>query len=270
MDLSDGGGGWRHGNVESSFCAWNGWRDGSTSPISKQLSNGGQGSLSSWSQIHLGNLLNFGGSENDARGDGSTTATNDNGVGFVNGNGSSSPEDDIAQALNNLSFDQREQVYHDIHGISSAATPEDPEMVSMNLKSLDEQLQNRLQDEMLQASYLSSSVSALKLAMDQDPAYVAQESFLLSFLRAEEWKPNEAADRLMKFLEQKKELFGVEKLTKNITLDDMDQHDLACLSSGGMQTVPLQDQSGRHILFAIPELEEYRTPENLVRKLSPR
>ena len=47
----------------------------------------------------------------------------------------------------------------------------------------------------------------------------------------------------------------------------MDENDLECLESGGLQHVPLQDQSGRQILINIPSIEKHRTGENLVRLL---
>ena len=56
-------------------------------------------------------------------------------------------------------------------------------------------------------------------------------------------------------------------MAKEITLEDMDGDDMESLESGALQLVPLQDQSGRRILISIPNLEKYRTEENLVRLL---
>ena len=252
MDLSGGGGGFQANRGNSTWCNWDVCRPGSTSPVEETRYNGA-GSLQEWSQFNLGSLLN-------------RTSLRDGTTGKeVNVEGNE--VDEIAHALNNLSFEQRERAYDDLHGISSTDAPEDPEMVEQSLRKFDEILQKRLQNEILRSS--SSSASALQLAMDQDPTYLAQESFRESFLRAEDWNVKGAVDRLISFLEQKKELFGSEKLTKDIMLDDLDEDDMEALESGGLQVVPLKDQSGRQLMIAVPQLEEYRTPENLVSLVSP-
>ena len=159
--------------------------------------------------------------------------------------------DVIAEALNKLTFEQRENAYHDIHGIitdvRSTNIEEDPTMIQERLIELDKHIQAILNDS-------SIRTSALKEAMKQCPDYVCNESFRLSFLRADEWKPSDAADRINRFFQMKSELFPKEKLTKNITQSDLDDQDRAFLSCGTMQATPLKDRSGRSIIISLIDL----------------
>ena len=159
--------------------------------------------------------------------------------------------DVIADALNRLTFEQREDAYHDIHGIvtdvQSTDIEEDPTMIQERLIELDKHMQAILNDS-------SIRTSALKEAVKQCPDYVCNESFRLSFLRADEWKPSDAADRINRFFQMKSELFPKEKLTKNITQSDLDGQDRAFLSCGTMQATPLKDRSGRSIIISLLDL----------------
>ena len=130
---------------------------------------------------------------------------------------------------------------------------EDPRTVNEKLEEFDKRLQSYLDSD----NYINSTWnSALKEAMAQDPAYVRDESFRLSFLRADEWNPAQAADRMYRFFQAKKGLFGVEKLTKDITIDDLDDDgDLRYLASGVLQMTPLKDRSGRRVSVLVPMLK---------------
>ena len=93
--------------------------------------------------------------------------------------------------------------------------------------------------------------------MEQDPNYIKNESsLLLSFVRAEEYNIERAAKRFVSFLEAKRSLFGVAKLTKTIITmeEDFNEDDMICATSGGLQLVPLKDQSGRHIMIHVSPL----------------
>ena len=73
----------------------------------------------------------------------------------------------------------------------------------------------------------------------------------MMFLRAEEYDPSDAAERMIRFFEFKKELFGVEKLVKDIALDDMDEDDMHFLGNGYCQVSPYTDTAGRTIFVFI-------------------
>ena len=95
-------------------------------------------------------------------------------------------------------------------------------------------------------------VIALRQALELDPNYLRNNRQLkLSFLRSERYKPKEAMEKMIKFFEQKKMLFGVDKLAKRITIDDdLTQEDIHFLNKGFLQIVPVKDRAGRIIYFA--------------------
>eukprot|EP00526_Cylindrotheca_closterium_P026840 CAMPEP_0113629714 /NCGR_PEP_ID=MMETSP0017_2-20120614/15428_1 /TAXON_ID=2856 /ORGANISM="Cylindrotheca closterium" /LENGTH=51 /DNA_ID=CAMNT_0000540129 /DNA_START=15 /DNA_END=167 /DNA_ORIENTATION=+ /assembly_acc=CAM_ASM_000147 len=49
------------------------------------------------------------------------------------------------------------------------------------------------------------------------------------FLRGNRYDTKAAANQMLKFFETKQDLFGTEKLTKDITIEDLDEDDIACL-----------------------------------------
>ena len=72
------------------------------------------------------------------------------------------------------------------------------------------------------------------------------------FLRSDYFDAPAAARRIVRHFEQKLELFGVEKLTKNITQADISQDTLDCLYHGFGQMLPVRDRAGREVLIMNP------------------
>ena len=215
--------------------------------------------------------------------------------------------DEIAHALNELSFEERQDVYDDIHGVprtshensnnnydnknalnvmgggggrrtGSIINPEtieneDPSFVKNCLDEMYREILKQFWTSKNSSSSSSSnspsSTSALRYVMEHEPTYIEQNiNFRLSFLRSEEFHSMNAAMKLVNFLQCKAELFGLHRVTKNITLHDDYAHeddDLQCLQSGGLQHVPLTDQSGRNIVIRVSKLENIKTDENMVR-----
>ena len=137
----------------------------------------------------------------------------------------------LAKELNSLSLREREQVFHDIHGVSQSVE-ETPTFVAQKLAELD----------------LNVSKKKRRYAYDrakaQNPDYVASRRFRLAFLRAEEFDAEAAATRLVRFCEEKLLLFGEERLGRDVTIQDFSEEDLQCLKSGAMQVsdhIPVVD-----------------------------
>jgi hypothetical protein len=63
------------------------------------------------------------------------------------------------------------------------------------------------------------------------------------------------------------EMFGKDKLVQDITLDDLDQEDLAVLNNGHLQVLPKRDQTGRLILANVRTHERFQNPINLLRAI---
>ena len=104
-------------------------------------------------------------------------------------------------------------------------------------------------------------------AMRQNSSYVKDRKLRLTFLRCENFDPKRSAQRLMRFFDEKLKLFGPEKLTKNIHLEDLGQGGRTCLESGILQTLPLRDRAGRAVFLWCTALKLDSTIEDRVRNL---
>lgn len=97
-----------------------------------------------------------------------------------------------------------------------------------------------------------SPKNAYLIAKALSPNYVTNEKMRLQFLRAEKHDPKKAAERLVLFFERKMEIFGRDKLVKDIELSDFSEKELEDAKSGFMMLLDQKDRSGRTILFAGP------------------
>jgi hypothetical protein len=147
----------------------------------------------------------------------------------------------LAQEVNNLSLQERNRVYEEVHGVAEPLE-EDPELVAQRLCEFD-----------LQLSTIRNK-KAYDFALQQSPEYVNDRKFRLMFLRSTELDANEAAQKFVNHFDFKMELFGREKLAQNITLDDLDEKGLIYLRSGAIQILPATDRIGRPIFFFQPIL----------------
>ena len=157
----------------------------------------------------------------------------------------------ITKELNELSMQEREKVFEDIHGVANEVK-EEPEFVVRCLREMDDEIGKiRKKPSYERAAFLP-------------PAYVQNEDFRLMFLRADRFDPTQAAKRMVKFFELKMELFGEEKLVKTITLDDFSEDDLHSLTTGSSFFLKSKDCAGRCILLSTLENERYKEIKNLV------
>jgi hypothetical protein len=147
----------------------------------------------------------------------------------------------LAKEMNQLSMAERDEVLRDIHGVNDDIE-ETPEFVAQKLVELEKALEKiRKKD-------------AYDLAQSKSPEYVSEGRFRLMFLRADRFAPHKAAGRIVRHFEMKLELFGAEKIARDIQMDDLDEDGIACLQSGFTQVLPVRDSSGRAIVCWIPAL----------------
>jgi hypothetical protein len=98
------------------------------------------------------------------------------------------------------------------------------------------------------------------------PRHVKDKKLRLMFLRAEYFDAANAAQRMIRYFEKKRELWGDSKLGKTITLDDFDEDDIACLKTGSLQYSDASDRAGRPIIFLFQKYANYdRWQKSLVR-----
>ena len=158
----------------------------------------------------------------------------------------------LAKELNEMSIQEREQMYEEIHGVDEEF-PETPESVAKSLAELDIEL-NQIKKK-----------PAYDLALHLAEDYVTSRKFRLMFLRADRFQTKNAARRIISYFEYKLDLFGSDKLVRPITLDDLSADDLASLRSGAMQILRYRDKSGRAVVFECPKYWHFQEPENQVK-----
>ena len=155
----------------------------------------------------------------------------------------------LAQELSKLSMEERSQAEYDIHGVAEEVK-ETPQMISQSLGELQEILSRMIHtDESSVSLPPKTTITPYEKALSQNADFVQDSALRLKFLRAERFQVQGAADRMFRFFALKEELFGTEKLTKEITIQDLDPEDQECLKSGICQILPFPDRAGRLVLF---------------------
>jgi hypothetical protein len=160
----------------------------------------------------------------------------------------------VASELNQLSFEERRTVFEDIHGVTHIEE-ESPKLIQGLLAQLKEEMSR------------TRGRSAYDKALFLSPSYVNDPAFCLMFLRSEHYNVRLAAQRLVAHFNFKLEVFGVEKLAKKITWDDLSELDRQCVESGSTQLLPEKDRSGRTVLVFIQEFIKYDHIYSMVRSV---
>jgi hypothetical protein len=163
---------------------------------------------------------------------------------------------ELVQELNAMSLKEREEVLYDIHGVGDTVE-ETPELLTQCLKEMDAWMTKKKRNKKQSAAY--------RAAESQSREYVEQRKLRLMFLRADNFDAKWAAHRLMYHFEKKLELFGMDKLAKDITLDDMSASDVECIGNGHVQHLPVRDQAGRAVIAVLLPHMKYQEQLNAVR-----
>eukprot|EP00538_Stauroneis_constricta_P013129 CAMPEP_0119557070 /NCGR_PEP_ID=MMETSP1352-20130426/8844_1 /TAXON_ID=265584 /ORGANISM="Stauroneis constricta, Strain CCMP1120" /LENGTH=578 /DNA_ID=CAMNT_0007604111 /DNA_START=81 /DNA_END=1817 /DNA_ORIENTATION=+ len=147
-----------------------------------------------------------------------------------------SPEDVIDEDLKNLSLNEREEVYEEIHGVKERRN-ETPDFINECLQQLEKELKRH-----------SNMNAPYSRALFLNKKYV--KSLELMFLRSVEYDVPKTAQKLLLHFEKKMEWFGHEKLTRDIRYSDLDDDARESLRIGVSALFPnVVDTIGRPIHF---------------------
>jgi hypothetical protein len=162
----------------------------------------------------------------------------------------------IAKQMTRLSIEDREKVYHDLHGISDEVE-ETHMMIMSSLVELEAELR------------CIANKGAYETALSMNPEYVQHPDFRLMFLRADRFDAKQAALRLARHFQAKLDLFGRDKLAKDIVQDDLDIDDMEALYSGFTQHLPFRDRAGRvvWIYFATAQQQSLKVKSKVSFKM---
>eukprot|EP00980_Cylindrotheca_fusiformis_P026053 scaffold15301_cov142-Cylindrotheca_fusiformis.AAC.2 len=147
----------------------------------------------------------------------------------------------LAASMRKLSLKDREAALEEVHGIVKNDR-EDVFFLEANLQAMQDRVNS------IKRGTVYEKAEAV------DPCFVSSREIRLLFLRGNRYDPKAAAEQLIKHFNLKFSLFGKEKLTKNVTLLDLDGDDRMCLESGFCQILPKKDVAGRTILLTLPGL----------------
>lgn len=163
----------------------------------------------------------------------------------------------MASELNSLSLNERMKHVEQLHCIVNDVAEETPEQVETAIEGL--------QTELCMIREKDAYNRALQLNRD----YVEDTKFRLMFLRADRFNPKKAAERLVLFMEKKRQFFGEDSMVRGITLNDMTPDDLDGIKAGYMQTLPVRDRAGRLVVLDTHMVgpKSYKSDISVVRQI---
>jgi hypothetical protein len=152
--------------------------------------------------------------------------------------GESAFDRELAQQMNALSVNEREQQFEEMHGVSRAIN-ETPEMVAAALNQFHH------------CVMMVTEKPWYDHAVALNRPYIEGAKFRLMFLRAELFNVSKAVTRMLLFLGKKAKFFGPHTLGRPLQLGDLDEEAMKVLRSGDYQVLPSRDRAGRPILFQV-------------------
>ena len=156
----------------------------------------------------------------------------------------------LADALQQLSLHEQEQLTFEKHGLS-VTRHDDPDNVDEILKEFHDLLDNHREEK-------STTTRAYDEAMRMNPSYVTNQKFRLLFLRCVDFNVKEAVDLIINHFELKKEVFGREYaynksiLGRDVRFVDLSTKDQDYLRKGAIQIMEKREAGGRTIMCTSP------------------
>mmetsp|Transcript_5846 Transcript_5846/g.12036 ORF Transcript_5846/g.12036 Transcript_5846/m.12036 type:complete len:468 (-) Transcript_5846:199-1602(-) len=154
----------------------------------------------------------------------------------------------LASELNSMTVADRTHVFEEIHGVAPFPKEENSsEALERSLHLLSEAL-DRIEEK-------PAFDEAQRMVREEGATtFVNDDYFRLRFLRAEEFRPQQAAERMVQNLELLHRYVGQEGLRRPIRMSDLDETSIAVMKTGSFQLLPSRDRSGRRIAVRIGPL----------------
>jgi len=144
------------------------------------------------------------------------------------------------EKTNLLTPRERDRIQAEIHGVPDRLDEDDEGQMNVLIDSLRNCIRRRVEPG-------GGCCHAYEECLRQDPGFVNNRDFQMMFLRADRYDPDLAARRMVAHLREKLDLFGLDKLTKDLDSSDMDDDDAATLRLNCVSILPFRDRSGRLI-----------------------
>ena len=159
----------------------------------------------------------------------------------------------MAKEFLSLSFQDRNAINEEMHGVSCLVPKETPELVDKSLTKLKQEI-GRIPSKEKEKYQLFEERYGTRNSRQEGGSYVNDESFRMRFLRMELFDAKESARRLCLFLDIIVDLFGEYALQRPIRLSDFSEEELHVMRIGNLQLLPFRDRSGRRIITGVEGL----------------
>ena len=179
----------------------------------------------------------------------------------------------LTEEMGKLSFQARNAIYEEIHGVGSLAPEETPELIQRSLIDMSNEI-DRIKHKYtayveattttttttttpMKTSSSSSeeeergTTDTTTIAGGTTPLYVQDIDIRLRFLRCELFNISKAAVRMLTYLDLTRELFGKVILKRPIQLSDLGKLEMEMLRLGDAQPISFRDRSGRRLMVAM-------------------
>ena len=176
----------------------------------------------------------------------------------------------LTNAMYGVTYNDRNAIYEEIHGVRCLAKPETPASLLNALHEFEKVLQKescrisnknlyssynaimskreKLRDELLRNPNNNAPGLGKKISYCQSHYAIDIPAFRLRFLRAELFDIRKAVVRYCNYLNLAHELWGSVALDREINLSDLDRSETAFFRKGYFQLLPFRDQSGRRVV----------------------
>mmetsp|Transcript_59764 Transcript_59764/g.146717 ORF Transcript_59764/g.146717 Transcript_59764/m.146717 type:complete len:524 (+) Transcript_59764:390-1961(+) len=146
----------------------------------------------------------------------------------------------LAEQMMTLSFNDRNEINEEVHGVRCLTPDETPYLVQRSLEELSAEIDK------------TTSKPAFDYARDvlQSP-YIYDEGLRLRCLRSELFNPTKGARRFVGFLDLLWDYYGDDGLMRPIKMSDLNKEETDQLKTGEYQILPFRDRSGRRVLATI-------------------
>mmetsp|Transcript_25093 Transcript_25093/g.69213 ORF Transcript_25093/g.69213 Transcript_25093/m.69213 type:complete len:439 (-) Transcript_25093:1688-3004(-) len=155
----------------------------------------------------------------------------------------------LSKELLQLSFDDRNAINEEIHGVRCMAPTETPELLGLALQGLQREL-----DAIPYKPAYDRAQNYARLPQFAQTSYVNTNEFRLKFLRCELFDKRRAAVRLIKYLDLMVELYGMFAIQRKVTLKDFSKQEMQILRAGYCQLFPFRDRSGRRVMCIVGKM----------------
>jgi len=161
-------------------------------------------------------------------------------------------DDTLSNELLKLSFNDRNEIDEEIHGVRCRAAYETPELIERSLAEFDSQLNRRKEsDPMLKVLRNVTRISPGSEVSTKSGCYLNGPDLRLRFLRCERFVVVKAVQRFIDFFEFMSELFGDFVAERDVRHSDFNKEEETALMNSRNQYMPYRDRSGRRVLVGV-------------------